>query len=300
MDAIAELTVFTEVVDAGSFVGAARRLGLTPSGVSRKISRFEGRLGVRLLNRTTRSISLTDAGQALFERCGDILSSIEAAEEIARDLSASPKGKLKIAASDALSVEVIVPFLKSFSDRYPDLSVTLIPGDGGVDLLNERVDLALLFDTPKETSFIVRKLIKDPWVVCAAPAYIKKFGKPKNPADLKQHRCLAIHARGVTTDHWAFEKGGSKEVVLIDSALSGIGLTMKDAALQGLGIARLAHFLVSKEIYDGRLTPLLTSFAPKDDRAIHAVYPNRQYLPSKVRLFVDELSAYIETKLKSP
>ncbi len=300
MDSIGEMTVFAEVVRTGSFVGAARQLGLTSSGVSRKISRFEDRLGVRLFNRTTRSLSLTEAGEALSERCTDILTSIEAAENVARDLSAGPAGVLRVAASDALCVEVIVPFLKDFSERYPDLAVTLVHGDGPVDLLEERIDLALSFGRPPETSFIARKLIDDPWIVCAAPSYLKRHGAPETPAALLKHRCLTIHARGVTKDHWKFCIEDEIEAIQAPSAFSGIGLTVKAAALEGLGIARLAHFLVCTEIAAGRLIPLLTDQMPKNERAIYAVYPNRQYLPSKIRLFIDALKDHMHDNLKPP
>lgn len=300
MHPISEMSVFSEVVQSGSFIDAGRRLGLTSSGVSKKISRFEDRLGVRLFNRTTRSLSLTEAGQALFERCENILVAIEDAEDTARNLSTVPKGILRIAASDALSLEVLVPFLKEFQKDYPDVSVLLLQGDGGVNLLNERVDIALLFERPAESSFIARKLIDDPWVICASPQYLERHGTPAAPSELLDHRCLTIHAKGQTNDQWAFRGDGGVEKIQLDSAFSGIGLTVKAAALNNMGIARLAHFLVSSEIATGMLEPLLADRTENEDRAIYAVYPNRQHLPAKTRVFVDALHGYINRTLQSP
>ena len=300
MHPISEMSVFTEVVQSGSFVEAGRRLGLTSSGVSKKISRFEDRLGVRLFNRTTRSLSLTEAGTALFERCEDILAAIEDAEGTAKDLSSVPKGMLRIAASDALSLQVLVPFLKIFSRDYPDVSVLLLQGDGGINLLNERVDVALLFERPAETSFIARKLIDDPWVICASPEYLERYGTPTTSSDLLDHHCLTIHAKGQTSDQWTFDDGNEVQSVRVNSTFSGIGLTVKAAALQNMGIARLAHFLVSSEIATGRLKPVLSDQIKVDDRAIYAVYPNRQHLPFKTRVFVDALSQYINKNMIAP
>lgn len=300
MHPISEMAVFTEVVQSGSFIEAGRRLSLTSSGVSKKISRFEDRLGVRLFNRTTRTLSLTEAGNALFERCENILAAIEDAEDTARDLSTVPKGVLRIAASDALSLQVLVPFLKKFAQDYPEVSVLLLQADGGINLLNERVDVALLFDQPVETSFIARKLIDDPWIICASPEYLEQQGTPAVPSDLLNHRCLTIHAKGQTNDQWTFDANGEAETIRVNSAFSGIGLTVKEAALNNMGIARLAHFLVSSEIAAGKLKPILTDRIKNDDRAIYAIYPNRQHLPFKTRVFVDALNQYTNITLAHP
>lgn len=300
MDSIGELAVFVEVVRSGSFVGASRELGITSSGVSRKINRFEDRLGVRLFNRTTRSISLTEAGQVLFEQSEQILDSIKAAEEIAKDLSGKPRGQLRVAASAALSVGVIMPFLKTFSEKFAEITITTIQADGGVDIMADRIDVALTFERPSESSFIIRKLIDDPWIVCASPDYLKRFGKPETPDDLKNHRCLTLNARDRATDHWEFDIDDETTSFAVESAHSGIGLALREAALQDVGIVRLAHFLVCQDVLDGRLVPLLSQYAPACERAIYAVYSDRKYLPSKVRVFVDELQAHVTETMIQP
>jgi len=300
MDSIKELTVFHEVAQAGSFVGAAKSLGMTASGISKKISRFEDRLGVRLFNRTTRSLSLTEAGIALSTRCETILGSIQSAENVVKDMSTKPRGNLRVAASDAFCNEVIVPFLPLIAKSYPELSVTMIPSDGRIDLLNERVDLAFMFEHPHETSFVVRKLIADPWILCASPQYLKRYGLPSSPSELRNHRCLTIHARGVTRDKWKFIINKQEDIIHVDSVFSGIGLTVKAAALQGLGIARLAHFLVCKDINEERLKPIFLNHMPASNRNIYMVYPNRQYLPIKVRVFIDAFAAYVHANMAVP
>jgi DNA-binding transcriptional LysR family regulator len=300
MDSIGELAVFVEVVRSGSFVGASRELGVTPSGVSRKINRFEDRLGVRLFNRTTRSISLTEAGEALFEQSEQILDSIKAAEDIAMDLSGKPRGQLRVAASAALSVGVIMPFLKTFDETFDEIVTTTIQADGGIDIMSDRIDVALAFERPSESSFIIRKMIDDPWIVCAAPDYLKRFGKPEMPEDLKNHRCLTIKAGDRTTEQWEFEIAGQTKSIAVESAHSAIGLALREAALQGVGIVRLAHFLVCQDVLDGRLVPLLSQYAPACERAIYAVYSDRKYLPSKVRVFVDELQEHMTETMIQP
>lgn len=300
MKPVQEMTVFVEVVRCGSFVAASHRLGMTSSGVSRRISRFEERLGVRLLNRTTRSLSLTEAGKVLYESSESIIAAVEKAEETVLELGSKPRGLLRVAASDAISVQVIVPFLSSFSAEYPDVRVQLVQGDGSVNLIDERIDVGIVFGQPKETSFVARKLVEDPWIVCASSSYISRHGEPDTPADLKDHRCLTIHARGKTTDQWDFQIGGEPQTLAVESVFSGIGLTVKVAALNGLGVARLAHFLVRPEIESGSLVPLLIPYMPRDDRAIYAVYSNRKHLPSKARVFIDRFHAHVGKTLAPP
>jgi DNA-binding transcriptional LysR family regulator len=300
MNSISDLATFVEVVRAGSFVGAAQRLRMSPSGVSKKISRFENRLEVRLFNRTTRSLSLTDVGDLLFSRGCDILDSVDEAENLVKELSTNPRGTLRIAASDAFSKEILVPFLSQFIHNYPDLHTQILPADGDIDLLDNRIDVAIRFDRPTNSSFISRKLINDPWVICASPDYIKSYGMPGKPSDLKQHRTMLIRAYGRENNRWQFSEGGAISEVALEPVFSGIGLVVKEAALNNIGIARLAQFLVHSELKNNRLVPLLQDYMKADERAIHIVYPNRQYLPLKVRVFIDQLSLFIsqlETKL---
>ena len=290
MDSVSDLYVFNEIVRAGSFVGAAARLNMTPSGVSKKLSRFENRLKVRLLNRTTRTLALTESGRELHSRGQAILSSIEEAEAQARHVSLAPQGHLRVACSDAFAIQVVLPMLAAFQKNYPDVTVTLLQGDGPLDLIEEQVDLAIRFERPTNASFVAKRLVGDPWIVCASPSYLDQFGLPEQPSDLVVHRCLTIHARGRELDRWVFNRGDAEEEIRISSSFSGIGLVVKAAAMQGLGIARLAAFLVKDDIASGQLVPLFSDYQSAEERAIYAVYPHREFLPLKVRAFIDELN----------
>jgi DNA-binding transcriptional LysR family regulator len=291
MEPISDLYAFCEIVAAGSFVGAARSLNMTPSGVSKKLSRFEERLNVRLINRTTRTLALTEAGRDLYAQGQSILASIEEAEARAKHVSLTPRGRLRIACSDAFAVLVLAPMLKGFQERYPEVRITLIQGDGPIDMIEEHVDVAIRFERPTNAAFVAKRLIQDPWVVCASPIYLAQAGTPELPADLTSHRCLTIYRRGQADDKWSFSRNGVVEEIHVRGWFSSIGLVVKAAAMEGLGIARLATFLVQKEIESGDLVPILPVMLLDDDRAIFAVYPHREYLPVKVRVFIDELQS---------
>jgi DNA-binding transcriptional LysR family regulator len=295
MDSISDLYAFCEIVTSGSFVRAAQGLNMTPSGVSKKLSRFEERLSVRLLNRTTRTLALTEAGRELYAQGKSILASIEEAEARAKHVSLTPRGRLRVACSDAFAVHVIAPMLTGFQQRYPEVSITLIQGDGAIDMIEEEVDVAIRFERPTNAAFVAKRLIQDPWVVCASPAYLAQFGAPELPADLSSHRCLTIHRRGQSEDKWSFSLNGTVEEVNVSGWFSSIGLVVKAAAMEGLGIARLATFLVEKDIESGTLIPILPEMILDDHRAIYAVYPHREYLPVKVRVFIDELESVISS-----
>lgn len=301
MRATSDLLIFNEVIASGSFANAAKHLNMTPSGVSRRISKLEERLGVRLIHRTTRSLALTEAGEALLEHSIGILAAIEDAETMVKNMSASPSGLLRVSASDAFAIEVLVPFLRTFLDKYRGISVTLLQGDGPIDLVEQRIDVAIRFEQPDAESYISRRLLADPWFVCASPEYLQRNGTPTRPNDLAAHNCLTIHAHGRLTDHWEFEHPEhGPETVIAKGSFAGIGLAVKEAILQGHGIGRLAHFLVCSEIKKGRLMPLLVDYAPLSERSIYVVYPNRRHLPLKSRLFIDELAAHMKRVLAIP
>tara|TARA_R110002073_G_scaffold25036_4_gene83590 strand:- start:6207 stop:7127 length:921 start_codon:yes stop_codon:yes gene_type:complete len=287
MDPASDLFLFNKIVKNGSFAAAADQLNMTPSGVSKRLSRFENRLEVRLFNRTTRTLSLTESGQALYDRAQSILEAIEDAETQTRELSRIPRGKLRVACSDAFAVHVIVPMLAEFNRQYPEVAVTLVQGDGPLNIVEAQIDLAIRFIRPTNPDFVAKRLVADPWVVCASPAYLSKYGAPKTPDELHEHRCLTIKAKNEETNQWYFDHPQS--TITVDGAFSGIGLVVKAAALQGLGIARLASFLVQKELQNGDLVQVLDEYMPTDERCIYAVYPHRDYLPLKIRVFIDTL-----------
>ena len=298
MDQIGDLVLFSAVARAGSLAAASERLNMSPSGVSRRLKRLEDRLGVKLLNRTTRSLILTEPGASLLERCDDILSAVEDAESAVSELNIDPRGILRVAASDAFALLVAVPFLKAFQEKCPNLRVMLLQGDGPIDMFADGVDIAIRFELPSTTSFIIRKLIADPWVVCASPAYLARQGPIAVPADLHHHRCIVIHANGRTSSRWQFSAtGGSTYDLDVEGIMYGIGMVAREATLSGLGVARLARFLVREKLASGELVQVLSDHMPNDDRSIYAVYPDRQYLPTKVRMFLDELADYMNATM---
>jgi DNA-binding transcriptional LysR family regulator len=294
MDQIGDLVLFSAVARTGSLAAASERLNMSPSGVSRRLKRLEDRLGVKLFNRTTRSLILTEPGASLLERCDDILSAVEDAESAVSQLNIDPRGILKVAASDAFALLVAVPFLKAFQEKYPNLRVMLLQGDGPIDMFADGVDIAIRFELPSTTSFIIRKLVADPWVVCASPGYLDRHGPVSEPSDLHHHRCIVIHANGRTSSRWQFSStGGSSYDLDVEGNMYGIGMVAREAALSGLGVARLARFLVRGKLDSGELVQVLSDHMPIDDRSIYAVYPDRQHLPTKVRIFLDELADYM-------
>jgi DNA-binding transcriptional LysR family regulator len=296
MDPASDLYLFSQIVNNGSFVSAAKQLKMTPSGVSKRLSRFEQRLQVRLFNRTTRTLALTESGQALFDRAQAILDAIEDAETQTRELSRVPRGRLRVACSDAFALHVIMTMLRRFSNEFPEVAVTLIQGDGPLDLLAEQVDLAIRFERPTNLSFVATKLIEDPWVVCASPGYLDEYGTPALPTDLVEHRCVTIQAKQDETNTWEFRQGDRIESVTLNSTFSGIGLVVKAAAMEGLGIARLANFLVATELENGSLVQLLPDYQTATGRSIYAVYPNKEFLPLKVRVFIDALKRAMDSR----
>ncbi len=294
MDQIGDLTLFSAVARAGSLAAAAERLNMSPSGVSRRLKRLEDRLGVRLFNRTTRSLTMTDSGVSLLERSDEILSAVEEAETAASQLRIDPRDILRVAASDAFALNIIVPFLQSFRTKFPNLRVMLLQGDGPIDILGAGVDVAIRFEIPTTKSFIVRKLVADPWVICASPDYLTRHDQILVPEDLNAHQCIMIHANGRTSNRWQFCSADRARYELdLTGAIYGIGLVAREAALSGLGIARLAQFLVREHLADGTLVRLLPGHMPPDDRSIYAGYPDRNYLPTKVRVFLDELAQFM-------
>ncbi len=298
MDQIGDLSLFSAVARAGSLAAAAQRLNMSPSGVSRRLKRLEDRLGVRLFNRTTRSLTMTESGVSLLERSDEILSAVEEAENAASQLRIDPRGTLRIAASDAFALNVIVPFLETFKPKFPNLRVMLLQGDGPIDILGAGVDVAIRFEVPTTKTFIVRKLVPDPWVICASPDYLERHPPILVPEDLEEHDCIMIHANGRTSNRWQFASADGAEYELdLAGSIFGIGLVAREAALAGLGVARLARFLAREHLADGSLVQVLPDHMPADDRSIYAVYPDRNYLPTKVRVFLDELARFLNVTI---
>jgi DNA-binding transcriptional LysR family regulator len=287
-----DMTAFVQVVEAGGFSAAARVLGLTPSAVSRLIGRLEDRLGVRLLHRTTRRVSLTHEGVAYYQRSARILAEIEEAEAAISALHAEPRGVLTVSAATAFADCQIAPLLPEFLDRYPKMRIALSVTDRVVDLIEEGIDVAVRFNVRSEPSLIARLLAEDRRVICAAPAYLDRHGVPETPEDLLAHNCLGwIGSRQAILNDWPFVAAdGACTLRVAGNTTVNAGETLYALILAGLGIGRLAECRVGADIRDGRLVPLLLDHHRAETLPIHAVYPHRRHLLPKVRAFVDFLA----------
>lgn len=282
--------VFAAVVEAESFTGAAHALGRTKSAVSKAVARLEDRLGVRLLNRTTRRLALTEAGAAFHARCLRILAEAEDAEREAAQLTVAPRGLLRVNAPVSFGLLYLAPLLPEFLARYPDISVDVTLSDRVVDLVEEGVDLAVRIGRLGDTTLRARRLAPFHHLVCASPAYWDLHGRPAHPRDLVRHNCLSYSYLS-TGDSWRFAGPAGEYTVRIAGTLrSNNGDLLRTAALAGVGVILTPSFIVACDVAEGRLEPVLAeACAPGGD--IQAVYPPGRYVPAKLRAFVDFLAA---------
>lgn len=288
VDRDGDMFVFTAVMDAGSFAGAAPGLGMTPSGVSRRISRLEARLGVRLLNRTTRKISLTEAGARFHQRALQITAEIEDAEREAAELQATPRGRLRITAGNAYGSYRLMPLIPDFLAAYPEIEVELTLLDRLVDLVGEGFDIAFRSGEVPDSSLMARRLPDVQIATCAAPAYLARHGTPKRPEDLTEHNCL-IHMIGERRlDRWVFGDDEDPLTVLVSGSLQANNLEiLYRAAIAGLGIVRAPKLSMMAAIHDGRLVMILPDHGLGSSRPMRMMYPTNRQLSPKVRAFID-------------
>lgn len=283
------LQVFVRIAETGSFSAAARDLGLSKSAASKKLAALEDRLGARLFNRTTRRLSLTEAGSDFLERAQRILAELEEAEQAAGRLTDEPRGVLRVNAPMSFGIRHVAPALADFMMRYPDLAVTLDLDDRRVSLIEEGYDVAVRIADLPDSSLVARKLAPARRVVCASPAYWAERGIPAHPRELARHNCL-IYAYLPAQNDWRFHGPGGTVTVRVNGNLkANNGDVLREAALAGLGVCLAPTFLVGDDIRAGRLQAVLDAFAD-ESLAIYAVYPHRRHLSAKVRAFVDFLA----------
>jgi len=284
-----EMLVFSRVATLGSFSAAARELELTPSAVSKLISRLEDRLSVRLFQRTTRTLRLTDEGNMFLDSCRDILLDIERAELEVAALQSRVTGTLNVTAISAFARTQLCKVMPAFMSRYPELRVELSLTERHVDLISEQIDLAILIsEEVTDQSLISRKLATNKRVICASPAYIKKYGAPETPDDLLKHNCLT-HSSIHHFNDWQFRDGDDIRVLSMQGNFrTNSASALHEAVKAGIGIARLATFVTQPSLDSGELVPLLTEHT-HDSSNILAVYPHRRHLSTRVRAFIDFL-----------
>ncbi len=283
--------LLVRVAETRSFTRAAGDLGLTQSGLSRAISRLENQLGVRLLQRNTRSVSLTPDGQMLYERSAPLLAELAEAERQMLDRRASPSGLLKISTPSLFGRKVVMPVIGELTLQYPDLRIEAVMTDRLVDIVDEGFDALLRTGDIQDQRLIARALPPLRWVTVASPAYLARFGTPQTVDELQDHNCLTV--RNLRTSRlvdWQFMLDGRVQDVSVEGRLIfDIGDALVDGALGGFGIAQVMDFAVREDLAAGRLVPLLEEFAGRS-RAISLVYPpSRQYSP-KLTAFAEALS----------
>jgi DNA-binding transcriptional LysR family regulator len=294
MDQLAEMRVFVRAIECGSFAGAAGSLKLTPSAVSKLVRRLEERLGVRLINRTTRKLSLTAEGEAYFHSGRRLVDAVDGLEQEVSASAGSPRGMLRISASLPFGLLQVAPALINFRQRYPDVRVHVSLNDRNVDLLAEQIDVALRLGPLKDSNLMARKLTEIERVICASPEYIKRFGAPKTYDDLARHQCVVFAIPG--RDRWPFRTADGG---LIQLQVSGIftadnSLLALDLVLRGAGIARVPDFIAAEAIHSGKLVPLLADQHHSERTPIFAVFPAGSQKIPKVRVFLDFLVKHFE------
>lgn len=293
MDHLTALRVFREVVERNSFAAAARRLCLSPAAVSKNIGELEAHLSTRLLNRTTRRLSLTEAGQQYYTQIAQILDDLDEADRALGPMQSEPTGTLRVSAPMSLTLTQLADAIPQFLCRYPQLSLDLRLDDRRVDLVKEGFDVAIRgSDKLEDSSLVARKLMSMTHVLCGAPAYFSRHGMPDSPEALRQHECVQFSLSG-HAKLWSFRKGGTQGDVQVDVPIDGrykvtSSLAVREALLAGFGISLIPLIYVREDIERGRLVTALEDWSTVETH-VYAVYPSRRYLNSKVRAFVDFL-----------
>ncbi|MBM7116823.1 LysR family transcriptional regulator [Archangium primigenium] len=289
MDTFSEIAVFTRVVDLGGFARAAQKLRLTPSGVSRIVSRLESRLGVRLLNRTTRSLSLTDEGAAYYERCTRILADLDEANASLARSRVTPHGRLRVDAPVALADYVLGAALPRFLERYPEVSIDLTVRDQLIDPTAEGVDVVIRLAAARDSELVSRNLAPARFLLVASPAYLAARGRPRTLAALREHTCLA-YLSNTGPLPWRLKGRAGEEKYVVDGRLvAGSGNVLTRAAVAGLGIAQTIEYHVAAELARGELEVVLEEYEP-EPRTVHALFARQKSAVPKVRAFIDFLA----------
>lgn len=291
MNRFAEMEAFLAVAEAGGFTAAARTLRLSPSAVSKLVSRLEDRLGARLLQRTTRQVALTAEGRLYLEQARGIVAEIDAVEASVGGAEAEPRGLLRITTAHGFGMAQIMPLIGAFTARYPRVEVQIDFSDHFVDLVTEGYDVGVRLGHVQDEALIARKLAEHRRMLCAAPAYLARHGVPRQPEDLAQHRAI-FSSNAPVINEWPLTRadGSVGRFAPPMAVATNSGDAMYRLILEGVGIGNTADFLAHEDIAAGRLVTVLDDRLVSATWPVHAVYPARKHLAAKVRRFVDFLA----------
>jgi DNA-binding transcriptional LysR family regulator len=280
------MRTFVAVADTQSFTGAGKRLGRSKALVSKHVGELEGRLGVRLINRTTRSVQVTEIGRAYYERVRTLIADFETLEETIKAESGQPRGRLRITAPQTLGEMELMEMLHAFRSRFPALDVDVFLADRIVDMIGEGFDVALRVTTLQDSTLIARKLCDVRLLLCAAPAYLKRVGVPEKPQDLVNHACI-VDTNIRWREAWRFGSTEKEEIVRVEPCLTVNSATAVHRALRkGMGIGFIPEFAVARDLRAGKLVTVLEEFT-RHQLGVFVVYPHRLHLSAKVRAFID-------------
>lgn len=285
-----DFAIFVRVVELGSLSAAGRDMRLSAAVVSNRIARLEKDVGTRLLNRTTRHVSLTEEGSSYYDHCVVILNELEQAESAITSVNAEPRGPIKITAPTVFGRLHVAPHVPRFLERHPQMQVRLHLTDALVDLVQERVDLAIRIAELTDSTSIVRTLAPNRRLIVASPDYLKAHPAPKEPEDLLDHNCLLLRFPGSKQFRWTLQgREGPVTLRVSGNMDSNSGEALRDWCLAGQGLALKSLWEIVDDLNEGRLVPVLTEFPPPS-HAIYAMYPHSQHVPPRVRAFIDFLA----------
>lgn len=286
MDLLASMKMYVAVIEGGSFAAAADRLDVSRAMVSKQVQKLEEHLGTRLMNRTTRRLSMTETGRAFYERSAQIVADVEEAEQFAGQMTRSPQGTLRVAIPLSYGQHRLATILGAYTQAYPLVQLDIALSDRKVDLVEEGFDVAIRIGALPQSDLIAKKIGSAYSVVCAAPGYLARFGTPRTPADLAGHACMGYSLSAGGAD-WRLESATGPVVVPVAGPIKADnGDIIRLAAIAGAGIAFQPGFIVDADIAAGRLVRLLPAWQSAE-MGIHAVYSSRKHLSAKVRTFVD-------------
>ena len=290
MDKFEEMSTFVRVVDSGSLSAAAQRMDIAKSAVSRRLADLESRLGVQLLNRTTRRINLTESGRQFYQRCQSILAELEDSEQQLADVHTELSGTIRIAAPLSFGIQHLSPVLDDFLKDHPELNLDLNLNDHMTNLMDEAVDLGIRIGTLQDSSLVARRIAPSRLVLCASHEYLAQYGEPQHPKDLSQHKGLS-YSNLPDSQLWKFTQADGIPVsVQVPSRIrANNGDVLLQAAIDGLGILASTTFIAYKAIRSGQLKPILCDYKIKDV-AVYAIYPAQRHLPRRVRVLIDYLA----------